>query len=573
MGRTATAVAAKKVRKSALPSGIAASTSQARLAALAVVYPDVWASTLDLKVDAKNFSTNGRDYIVPVMRDKSDEIIIKKAAQMGFTVAVILKSLHGVVEKKWHHLYLMPYKNGAITFVQGRIDPMIDSNPLLSSKFKRVENRTHKQTAEAINLYVRGTNVVTELREIPVDCLVLDERDKMVEEHLTEAFARMDGSKIGKVVQLSTPTAPGHGIDSDENWNASDQNKWEIPCPHCGRFQILSFDENVKVGDSSESSVLECSNRRCRKPITDNERWDANTRGRWVPQFLDGRKRGYHISQLNSPTKTFINFIQGYFDGKTNSARLRGFYNNGLGEPYAGSGDKFTPELLDACVVYGHRLRTIPQGPIFIGVDVGNALHLKASYLGRGDKRVLWDVRILTSFEQLDKYLSSLHNFTCVIDANPEKHKAREMCEKYKGKVWLGFERDQATQSDIAVFHDPKKRGEVGTVVIDRTMGFDQLISEYERGNYVLPPDARELGEHLERRDYNGFYAHHFEMVRIEQEDSQGRIIARWKKTRNPDHWHHADLFESIAFMKRPPLRVPANISAAFNQAGSLVGA
>jgi hypothetical protein len=519
--------------KTAQPRGFSTSSSEARHAAKAVVWPDAWASYLSLKVDGKEFSITNREYIATVMRDKSDEVVIKKAAQMGFTVAAILKALHAVSEKRWHTLYLMPFKAGAISFVQQRIDQTIDSSPQLLSHFNKVDNRLHKQTKDGIALYVRGTNVVTDLREIPVDFEIWDERDKFVEDNLTEALARMDGSKIRKLIQLSTPTAPGHGVDSDENWYSTDQKLWFIPCPHCGKFQNLNFDENIKLGDNADDSCIECTY--CKKALTDDDRWNANSEGRWQAQFLDARKSGYHISQLNSATKDFRTFIIPFFEGQKSASKLRGFYNNQLGEPYAGSDDKFTPEILDDCIVPGHRLKTIPTGPIYGGIDIGSVLHAKFSYMGRGEKKVMYDYKIFNTWDDLEKYIDTLHNFNIVIDAHPEKHKAAELAKRYPGRIWLGFERDAPNQPEVAVFHTPKK-GEAGTVTIDRTMALDQLIQDHQKGDYVYPADARLLGENLPKRNYNGFYAHHFEMARMEIEDSNGRIVARWKKTRNPDH-------------------------------------
>lgn len=553
-------------------------------AALAVVRPDAWAVHLGLKVGGKQFTTKRREFIVPVMRDNSREIVVKKAAQMGFTIGMIIKSLHSVTEKNLHGLYLMPYKNGAISFVQGRIDPIISSNEGLNEKFHRVQNFLHKQTNEGVNFYIRGTNVETDLREIPVDFEIWDERDKFVERNLTEAMARMDGAENGgRLIQLSTPTAPGHGVDSDDNWGSSDQRMWEVPCPHCNHFQIFSMEENVQLGRSFRDSILECSH--CHKEIVDNERRNANERGRWVPQHLDGEKVGYHISQFNSPTKPFWKVIKGYFDGQSDAFALRGFYNNGLGLPYAGQGDKFTEEILDDAIVRGHRLRTIPQGPIYIGVDVGNTLHLKASCLGRGGKKLMWDARIFTggpkAWDDLDKYLAGLHNFNAVIDANPEKTKALELANKYPGKVWLGWERDRPNQAELAVFTPERvKRGQHGEVVIDRTMAFDQLIKEYQDGTYGLPANARELGEDHPRKDYNGFYAQHLEMARVVEIPDEPLSatelkphkppVARWKKTRNPDHWHHCEMFELIAFLKKPRMTVPIEVIQSFDRAGSV---
>ena len=89
--------------------------------------PDEWAMQMRLRVDARPFSLEGREYVRQVIRDYSPEIVIPKAAQMAFTVTFVTKSLHNVVERGWNGLYLLPIKTGAIPFVQARIDPVIDA--------------------------------------------------------------------------------------------------------------------------------------------------------------------------------------------------------------------------------------------------------------------------------------------------------------------------------------------------------------------------------------------------------------------------------------------------------------
>lgn len=551
-----------------------ASNPAALRKALGTLRPDYWAMSMGIKVDAKKYDTKGREYIQDVMRDTSDHIVVPKAAQMGFTVALIIMALHRVIERKWQTLYLMPYKQGSIQFVQGRIDPIIDSTPELSAHFDRTDNRTHKQTKDYVNLYVRGTNIVTELREIPVDFEVWDERDKMIDENLTEALARMDGSKVRKYIEVSTPTAPGHGVDADDSWRASDQHRWYVACPRCNKKQVLNFTENVLpwVGDKPKESELCCSY--CKKQISDDERWQLNETGVWRPTNLDGEIRGYHISQFNSPTKKFIDIITPYHEGLRDSSKMRGFFNNALGEPYVTAGDQMSPEVLDKCRGPVN-LRSVPQGPIYVGIDIGNRHHVTAWYLDRKGRAVTWDLRIFNTFDETESFLRSLHNFTAVVDANPEKTKAGELALQFPGKVWLAFYDDRYGGAETARWSTPK-RGDIPTVIIDKTMAMDNLINRYQRGpendgGIVLPPNVRDIGEQLPRKNWNGFYQQHLELVRVEEEDTKGRIRARWKKNRNDDHWHHSGMFAEVATLKKPKFSIAPGIASALNSAGRFI--
>src|SRR5262245_37404506 len=126
----------------------------------------------------------------------------------------------------------------------------------------------------------------------------------MVEDNLEDAKHRMDGSEIQKLTILSTPTVPGHGVDAEDAWWASDQHKWEVPCPGCNRFQTLSFEENLRLGDTADECAVECAH--CHREFQDWERAGLNKLGRWVPHNPDGKKRGYHVSQFNSPTQPLM---------------------------------------------------------------------------------------------------------------------------------------------------------------------------------------------------------------------------------------------------------------------------
>lgn len=528
---------------------------------------------MELRVDGRPFSLDGREYVRQVIRDYSSEIWIPKAAQMAFTVTALTRSIHNVVVRRWNGLYLLPVKTGSKTFVQGRIDPILDSNPQLAKKFAGVDNVLHKQTGDKINLYVRGTNIPRELQEIPVDFEVWDERDRMVDENLPDARHRMDGSEIRQLLVLSTPTVDGYGVYSEDGWDISDQHRWEVRCPGCNRFQVLNYEEsaldysNLKIGDDKFDCALECAF--CKREISDLERRTMNSTGRWTMFKLDGRIRGYHISQFNSPTQPLYEIMSDYFAGQREIRRLRSFWNQNMGRSFTAAGDKITPELLDKLRTAGYRMGGIPASALSIGIDVGNAIHTTV-YHEQKNRKMLWDLKIFRNWDDLDKYLESLPTWKGVIDAHPEKSKAYDLALKFHGRLFIGFSDDRPQAHEMANF-GVLKNGEAGHVTIDKTMALDNYIQGMLKGTTIVPSDARELGERMPNKPYNGFYHQHLQMVRIEQEDAKGKIVGRWKKNRNLDHWHHSGMFATVATMIPARHYASASITSAL-QGGGIMG-
>lgn len=522
-----------------------------------------------LRVDARYFTLDKGEYVRQIIRDYSPVIVIPKGAQMRLTVTAITRTLHNIVERNWNGLYLLPLKTGAIPFVQGRIDPIIESNPALNERFSSVDNRLHKQTADGVNFYVRGTNIIRELQEFPVDFEIWDERDRMVEDNLEDARHRMDGSTVRQCLVLSTPTVDGYGVYGEDSWAASDQHRWEVPCPGCNRFQVLNFNDpaldynSVKLGDTPEECVVECAY--CHRAISDMERPLLNALGRWTPFNLEGSIRGYHISQLNSPTQPLNEIMNDYFNGEKEARKLKSFWNLNMGRAYTAAGDKITAELLDRCRMKGYHMGGIPNSWVAVGIDVGTKIHCWCWHFARGEQKLLWNVKLFNNWGDLDKFLSTLMSWSGVIDAHPEKVKAAELALKYHGKLRVGFSDDREQASETAVFH-PLKVGEVGRVNIDKSAALDTFIQDFINGNAWLPVDARDLGEELPKKPFNGLYNQLQQMVRLEEENTRGTIVGRWKKNRNPDHWHHAGMFATVAAMEKPSLSVPAGVNSFLNR-------
>lgn len=567
----------------------------------ALAWPDRWASDLKLEVDSHPFTLVGREFQQAILRDESKSIVVPKGAQLGLTTDFIVKAAHSIIQRHWSVLYLLPVKSGSVQFVQSRIDPVLDSNKTLSSEFSKTDNRVMKVTANGVAWRIRGTNIASELREAPADVLVIDERDVAIEENLDDAYARLDGSPVARIYELSTPTIDGHGVYGDDGWAASDQMQWWVACIHCGSKQVIEWEANVlpHLGDSVEESERSCRCTHCHKHWTDIDRALMNASGTWVPLNPGAKIRGYHLSQFNSPTKTLadpkLGMLVNWFKGQIDSRKLKAFYNLGLGLPYTALGDKFTVELLNRCR-QDYSMGGIPESALYIGIDQGQEVLHVTMWTKRGNRRRL--VRALlvrgdtkngterTKWRVLEEdVLGAYSNWLAVCDAHPDKEDCETLSKRYSGRFFMGFEKDRPEQEATAKFQEPKY-GEPCKVNIDRSMALDSYIKLAIDGNLLLPRDAHEIGEYMPGKPYNGFYHQHLQMARVEYPDASGqRDLARWvngnvnqaaakkgvKQGNRPDHWHHSGMFGFIATMREAPLVIEPEVGALFAAAGGFI--
>lgn len=556
---------------------------EARLAMMAEAYSDVWAQAMSLNVDGRLWNLQGRAYLRDVYRDNAQRIVCRKSAQMGFTVAFLVQTLHRVLVWKWNGLYLLPTKVGVVPFVQGRFDPISDSNPAIGSRFSSVDSVTHKRTSQN-NLYFRGSTVATDLREIPVDFEIWDERDKMASSNLHLALTRMDGSPHKHLATLSTPTAENWGVDAE--YKDSDKREWTIRCLYCNHAQFLDWNLNVHIGDTEsidgcrDTTTVRCQ--KCKKAWSHDQIMDMAEEGFWDAQEPGREIHGYYINQLVSPTRTIKELAEIWYKGEIRGDvdALRELYNSALGLPWAAPGDRLTVEVLDAARDPGYRMPTVSgitmNHPVFIGIDVGKDLHMVIMQ-GYGDQqRRIVDVRIETwdGIRQIFNMLNERKVYwTAVMDAAPEKAMAEATARMYRGNLWLAYYHDPKNMSDLASWApaDPYSGKTHNSVRIDRTMAIDTAHNLIAKGRLTLPANARHLVN--PGRDYGDFYAQLMAQTAVTMPDSMGnprRVFVH--PDGKPDHFDHALTYCTVASTLQPALSAaPAAVDLAQTDEGQRI--
>src|SRR6056297_2449521 len=104
-----------------------------------------------------------------------------------------------------------------------------------------------------------------------------------------KAGNRLDASAHKWVLDISHPRFPGEGIDA--RYENSTRQEWEVTCDSCGTRQTLEFPDSV---DMDEKKLV------CRSCGAEIDPMD----GEWTPGDPDNPVKGFHLSQLFSPTIT-----------------------------------------------------------------------------------------------------------------------------------------------------------------------------------------------------------------------------------------------------------------------------
>lgn len=165
-----------------------------------------------------------------------------------------------------------------------------------------------------------------------------------------------------KILDLSTPNITATDAIS-RRFKMGDQRYYEVPCKHCGEFQVLRFrgtsSDGVRQGliwkTDPDGSVIEGSVRyackHCSGEMINEDKLAMMQKGRWVPTAKPSQPnfRSYHLSALYAPyfARTWEAIARAWveaWDDETNlpvdGDALQVFYNNDLGEPYELTTDK-----------------------------------------------------------------------------------------------------------------------------------------------------------------------------------------------------------------------------------------
>ena len=298
-----------------------------------------------------------------------------------------------------------------------RIDALIEESPAIQERIAPARSRDSGNTIltkefQGGVLVMTGANSAVGLRSMPVRYLFLDEVDGYpldvegegdaisLAEARTRTFARR------KILVVSTPTIAGASAIERE-FEASDQRRYFVPCPHCQHRQWLRFEQLRWEKGRPHTVGYVCEE--CAQPIAEHHKTWMLDNGQWQACAPDNvahpssRTAGFHLSSLYSPVgwrswQDIAAAWEAAVHKETGSASaIKTFKNTELGETWVEEGEapdwqRLVERREDYCI------GQVPQGGLLLvaGADVQkDRLEVSVWAFGRGKESWLIEHRVL----------------------------------------------------------------------------------------------------------------------------------------------------------------------------------
>lgn len=484
----------------------------------------------------------GRKYQLDILRCNAPKQCTKKGSQLGFSEMWILKTLHGIIYRRYKKgsLYLFPTTKTMESFSKTRFSPIIDANHCIGGYMSTDINDVYTKRIGNSHLYLRGAKATKTiggkggkrssdaLKSIPVDRVVFDEVDEIARDMVQLARKRLGDSEVKEEMYLSTPSVPNYGIDS--LYSSSDQKIWMIRCEKCGKYTCLEmeFPECIHINSDGTGTRI-CRHCRDSKLDPDNGLWEA--------QFPNRSKDmvGWWISRLCAPRQDPGEIIKDFNDPPNGD--LSEVYNSDLGMAYVAAENRLKKQDVFECCNADTVMATSSEGPCCMGFDIGKEIHVLIGEKPSAKRVRIIKIAVVKSENDVYDLAKRFNVKFAVCDKYPETRLARKMQEQMK-----------PVRLYLCGYQEGKKRG--GTDWNDNIGEIYGNRTELCDGSHEFVKQAGELSLELCRRDsLVEEYAYQMSnMAKIYEEDEESGLGSYgYRRLDGPDHFRHATNYLMLA--------------------------
>lgn len=287
-------------------------------------------------------------------------------------------------------------------WVAQKYGPMIESTPavqrVLSTTGSRDSaNQKFFKDYQGGVIFIEHAGSPQRLKSNSVRLLVVDELDEFASElrtgddpvdmlkERTSAFPA-----TGRRLFISSPGIKG-ASRIEAQFEASDQRRYYVPCPHCGEHQVLQWSGLMWSGDGAQVWYV-CEHNGC--VIEESHKPAMLASGRWVPLHPERKVRGYTINALCYPIglgPRWADLVRDWISAQDNPAKLKTFVNSRLAETWEDPAMRSVKHHAIAERAEPYRLRHAPAGVLAItaGIDTQDD-RLEVHLVGWGRGMTAW---------------------------------------------------------------------------------------------------------------------------------------------------------------------------------------
>lgn len=245
--------------------------------------------------------------------DSTQRITVIKGSQLGFTECAINFILYTIDHSPAPMLYVQPTLDTVKRFGKQRLEPSIRLCDQANSKLAPVKSRDSSNTASIKSfpagvLIMGGANSAAGLRSMPIQNLLIDERDSYPEDLEGEgdpaelAIRRTSNFPRRKIFDFSTPKIR-ETSRIEPAFEAGSMERYHVPCPECKHKQVLYWPSFEWDGDDHNSIRYICV--KCKARIYEHSKTWMLEHGKWIAEDPDNEHKSLQISGLYSPLGFF----------------------------------------------------------------------------------------------------------------------------------------------------------------------------------------------------------------------------------------------------------------------------
>lgn len=301
-------------------------------------------------------------YLIEIMRElsptsRAKQIIFAKGSQIGATEAGLNWLMFLIDYQPGPIIAFQPTQDNAARWSKQRVTPSLEQCRQTRDKIVPMKSRQsgntilQKDFAGGGTLFLSGANTPNALASTPAGNLYFDEVDRYPGDVGKEgdpidlALRRIATFSRAKAFFSSTPVLKA----TSRIWRFyedSDRRIYEVPCPHCGEYHQLLF-ENLKwpKGEPHKAQMI-CPH--CGVFIQEYNKTKMLAAGRWTATNPGHWRVGFHLSSLYSPVGwySWVDAARDFEDSEGDVNKRKAFYNTVLGLPWEEDNESLAAEYL-----------------------------------------------------------------------------------------------------------------------------------------------------------------------------------------------------------------------------------